>query len=690
MIGRGGSEFPTVAEICRWDSGDDRFSIEFEFGCGLEYYVRRLDCIAFSGKHVLDAGCGLGQWCVALAQRFDRVDGIDPNPARIAVAKRLAAATGCSRVSIARGRLEWLPYPDDCFDSVVCYGVIMFTDVSRSLSEIHRVLKPAGRLYVCANADGWSRHLIATRGAGEPSVRRMGEETLYATYWRRALDGGLGEGAAAVRRLWERRGMRFGALARLTQWRGRRSSGDGLLLATFLGASREGRELRRVVEERLPPSYMERLARDVEKLLKTGEVPRPEVGATAFAPAEMALLAQRAGFRDFEWSVEGGLKCNAGVDGVAARYAGTFEGEPCVWEALATKPASDLISGAPDAHVRRARSAQERRVLHLASPVGIISNARPLPASELEWAEAEAALLGRGYLAKLAKRLLQDCKGQEAAARRIVTFAQGAIFRDPVSQSVTPAGEIPDFLVTLCSARGRCGHVANLVRELAILGGLEARLLQLKGHVIAELKVADRWVIADADAFKYGTIPVNRRGELLSMADLAEDPYQIDRFPASGWAIPAHSRLALDAKGWDVRGYVDAMDPPERGFVAGYYDERGAGWPPSLPEITEFSRDERRYRLAWRASSVRTGRVVSYRVRIGTRSRAWSYDAIGPQMVELPPGDILAREVTGLVVEGRCPPAPVPLFASVTAVSDRVELEPDTWFWPSEEVQVDS
>ena len=52
-----------------------------------------------------------------------------------------------------------MPYPDNCFDLVFCYGVIFLTPWRQSLGELSRVLKTGGKLYVNANGLGWYNYL---------------------------------------------------------------------------------------------------------------------------------------------------------------------------------------------------------------------------------------------------------------------------------------------------------------------------------------------------------------------------------------------------------------------------------------------------------------------------------------------------------------------------------------------------
>jgi SAM-dependent methyltransferase len=153
-----------------------------------QYYASRLKHIGFhSHGAVLDAGCGIGQWSLALAGLNSFVHGVDVNPQRVALARELALSERMHNVQFSLARLEKLPFPDASFDAAFCYGVFMFTDMPRAAREFGRVLRPGGRLYVNANSIGWYVHLAIDRGM----LRRDGAMVRTATTMvlRRMLGG---------------------------------------------------------------------------------------------------------------------------------------------------------------------------------------------------------------------------------------------------------------------------------------------------------------------------------------------------------------------------------------------------------------------------------------------------------------------------------------------------------------------
>lgn len=103
------------------------------------YSRRLLDLIVpAQGSGLLDLACGAGHMAADAASRFQcRTTALDLSEGM------LARVTGAARVC---GDAEQLPFPNDCFDTVVCgLGVMYFPDARAAVAEIRRVLRPGGR-----------------------------------------------------------------------------------------------------------------------------------------------------------------------------------------------------------------------------------------------------------------------------------------------------------------------------------------------------------------------------------------------------------------------------------------------------------------------------------------------------------------------------------------------------------------
>jgi ubiquinone/menaquinone biosynthesis C-methylase UbiE len=97
-----------------------------------------------SNSQVLDVCCGPGMIASAAAARGARTTGIDFSAAVVKI-----ATTNVPEAEFHEGDVQSLPYADSSFDAVVCgFGIIHVPDPQQALSEMYRVLKPAGRIAV--------------------------------------------------------------------------------------------------------------------------------------------------------------------------------------------------------------------------------------------------------------------------------------------------------------------------------------------------------------------------------------------------------------------------------------------------------------------------------------------------------------------------------------------------------------
>jgi ubiquinone/menaquinone biosynthesis C-methylase UbiE len=125
---------------------------------------------------VLELGCGPGVGLAEAATRASagRVVGVDPSPVMVRQAgRRNRRAVVDDRVSVSCAPAEDLPFPDDGFDCAFAVNSVQhWESVPDGLDELHRVLRPGGRLVLArrlqrAGGPGVDPH---SRGASEPEV----------------------------------------------------------------------------------------------------------------------------------------------------------------------------------------------------------------------------------------------------------------------------------------------------------------------------------------------------------------------------------------------------------------------------------------------------------------------------------------------------------------------------------------
>lgn len=102
------------------------------------------------GECILDVGCGPGLLVYDLAAEVGlagRVVGIDTGGPRLKLVEQRCA--GLLHVEFAEGDATALAADGATFDAVACVQVLLYTkDFENALAEIHRVLKPSGRVAI--------------------------------------------------------------------------------------------------------------------------------------------------------------------------------------------------------------------------------------------------------------------------------------------------------------------------------------------------------------------------------------------------------------------------------------------------------------------------------------------------------------------------------------------------------------
>jgi demethylmenaquinone methyltransferase/2-methoxy-6-polyprenyl-1,4-benzoquinol methylase len=100
---------------------------------------------------ILDVATGTGDLAIEIC-KIDPVEvyGVDISAEMLAVANRKINAKRLHMtIQLREGDSENLPFEDNFFDAVtVAFGVRNFENLSKGLAEMHRVLRPGGRLVV--------------------------------------------------------------------------------------------------------------------------------------------------------------------------------------------------------------------------------------------------------------------------------------------------------------------------------------------------------------------------------------------------------------------------------------------------------------------------------------------------------------------------------------------------------------
>lgn len=126
----------------------------------------------YAGEAALDVGCGTGNYTIELAKRGADVIGVDSSEEMLAWA-RIKAQKADIEASFVAADATNLPFPDSSFDTVISNGLLCFLkEPEKALIEMHRVLKPGGRL-VIGVLNRWSPWAFSRR------VKGLFKDTIY-------------------------------------------------------------------------------------------------------------------------------------------------------------------------------------------------------------------------------------------------------------------------------------------------------------------------------------------------------------------------------------------------------------------------------------------------------------------------------------------------------------------------------
>jgi ubiquinone/menaquinone biosynthesis C-methylase UbiE len=122
-----------------------------------------LEGVRARDRRILDIGCGTNRFAAHVIQRFPKIQVVGMDLCdRMLRGSQERCREGNGRLSIVQGNSERLPFADNTFDIVTCaHSFHHYPNQERVVAEMHRVLKPGGRLMIIdGDRDRWWGRLI--------------------------------------------------------------------------------------------------------------------------------------------------------------------------------------------------------------------------------------------------------------------------------------------------------------------------------------------------------------------------------------------------------------------------------------------------------------------------------------------------------------------------------------------------
>jgi ubiquinone/menaquinone biosynthesis C-methylase UbiE len=163
-----------------WDKHSRTYDREMRFMDRVLFGDTRSWICSRATGNVLEVAVGTGLNLQHYAPETS-LTGVDFSPEMLAKARRHAADLGMS-VDLREGDAQALDFPDASFDTVVCtFSLCAIPDEQRALAEMHRVLRPGGRLLLADHVASSARparaiqrllELVTVPLGGEHFLRR--------------------------------------------------------------------------------------------------------------------------------------------------------------------------------------------------------------------------------------------------------------------------------------------------------------------------------------------------------------------------------------------------------------------------------------------------------------------------------------------------------------------------------------
>jgi hypothetical protein len=167
------------------------------------------------------------------------------------------------------------------------------------------------------------------------------------------------------------------------------------------------------------------------------------------------------------------------------------------------------------------------------------------------------------FLIQLFTKVTAGANNDLDKVKKWVTFLQKRFYH-ACYVPIDEGGEAVFHPIWLLEHRGiHCGQAARVAVDGLVLNGIQARTVQINGHVIAEAFIDGKYRLIDPDVLNVGEFITNKNGELASVEDVVNNRTlvssvvvleKMNHYPKCDYEIPTrdytHFFLPITYKGW--------------------------------------------------------------------------------------------------------------------------------------------
>jgi hypothetical protein len=126
----------------------------------------------------------------------------------------------------------------------------------------------------------------------------------------------------------------------------------------------------------------------------------------------------------------------------------------------------------------------------------------------------------RDLLKKIVNNVIKDEKTDLDKIKKWVIFLQHKIVHPKKAPKLENGQAIYDPIWILVNKLAHCGQVNRLILDGLMTQGFNGRLVQLKGHVIAEVYFKNKYMALDADLLEFGGFFYKKNFEIASSLEI--------------------------------------------------------------------------------------------------------------------------------------------------------------------------